>query len=112
MKTTKTRRRSIRKLALTSLAAGGVLALGVVLALDLINRDRGGPEHQVAVSEAPTAHPSAATAGGPQLHFSTTAVDLGLVPLNTEVGYAFSYANTGAKLLRIEDVSVRVLEGC
>ena len=112
MKKTTKRRRSIGKLLLTSVAAGGVLALGVVLALDLINRDRGTHAHETTVSEAPDTHPAAATSGGPQLHFSTTSVDLGLVPLNTEVGYAFSYANTGAKPLRIEDVSVRVLEGC
>lgn len=112
MKKTKPRRRSIRKLILTSAAAGGVLALGIVLALDLINRDRGEHQHETIASEAPATHPTAATAGEAQLHFSTTSVDLGLVPLNTEVGYAFSYANTGAKLLRIQDVSVRVLEGC
>ncbi len=51
-------------------------------------------------------------ASGPKIAFGTTAVDFGVVPLSTNVDYAFSYANVGTGKLKINDVSVRVLQGC
>ena len=96
---------------LIGIAAGGVLALGFILALDFLTRS-GGADDGAAVTQAPDAHPTPASTGGPDLNFTTTSVDLGLVPLGKEVGYAFSYANTGAKTLRIEDVNVRAVRGC
>lgn len=96
---------------LLAIAAGSVVALGAVLAVDVLFRG-GGTHHDTVITQAPADHPTAASAGGPDLHFTTTSVDLGVVPLGTEVGYAFSYANVGAKTLRIQDVNVRAVRGC
>jgi hypothetical protein len=96
---------------LIGIAAGSVLALGFILAMDFLTRS-GGAHPGAVVTQAPDAHPTAASVGGPDLHFTTASVDLGIVPLGTEVGYAFSYANIGAKTLQIEDVNVRVVRGC
>jgi hypothetical protein len=49
---------------------------------------------------------------GPDIHFATTAVDFGIVPLNFEVGHSFSYANVGNATLKLERVYVLTLEGC
>ena len=98
---------------LFGIAGLGVLAVGLV-AVALFTR--GGGDHadhpEAAVTKAPDDHPAAASDGGPDLHFSTTSTDLGLVPLGKEVGYTFSFANVGAKPLRIGDVNVRALKGC
>jgi hypothetical protein len=94
-----------------AIAAGGVLALAFILAMDFL-AGRGGAHHEAAITQAPDDHPAAAGAGGPDLHFTTTSVDLGVVPLGTEVGYTFSYANIGATALEIEDVNVRAVRGC
>lgn len=96
---------------LIGIAAGSALALGFILAVDFLGRG-GSAEHEAIVTQAPDVHPTPASTGGPDLNFTTTFVDLGLVPLGMEVGYAFSYANTGAKTLRIEDVNVRAVRGC
>ena len=96
---------------LIGIAAGSVLALGFILATDFLTRG-GGAHQEAVVTQAPDAHPAAASTGGPDLHFTTTSVDFGVVPLGTEVGYAFSYANTGATTLQIEDVNVRAVRGC
>ena len=104
------RRRSPRGI-LIAVAAGGVLALAFILAMDFL-ASRSGAHHAATVTQAPDDHPAAAGTGGPDLHFTTTSIDLGVVPLGTEVGYAFSYANIGAKALEIEDVNVRAVRGC
>jgi len=96
---------------LIAIAAGGVLALGFILAMDFVARSSG-PHHEAVVTQAPDDHPAAAASGGPDLHFTTTSVDLGVLPLGTEVGYAFSYANIGGNALEIEDVNVRAVRGC
>lgn len=105
------RMRKSSRFILAAIAAGSVLALGFVLATDFLTRG-GGTHPEAVVTQAPDDHPAAASAGGPVIHFTTTSVDLGVVPLNTEVGYAFSYANIGAKTLQIEDVNVRAVRGC
>ena len=100
---------------LIAIAACSVIALGLILAVDLLARSGGsdGETHPEAiVTQAPDDHPAAASSGGPDLHFTTTSVDLGVVPLGQEVGYAFSYANIGANTLQIEDVNVRAVRGC
>jgi len=92
------------------MAACVVVALAVVIGLELLSRGGGGSD--AAITSAPEDHPAAATSGGADLHFSTTSVDLGLVPLGKEVGYSFSFANIGAKPLRIGDINVRAVKGC
>jgi hypothetical protein len=111
MKRLQTRRRRSSRSILIAIAAGGVLALGFILALGFLARS-GSAHHETVVTQAPDDHPAAAGTGDPDLHFTTTSVDLGVVPLGTEVGYAFSYANIGAKALEIEDVNVRAVRGC
>jgi hypothetical protein len=93
-----------------------VFAIGLV-GVALATRGGGGanhsPEHpDAAITTAPDDHPVAATGGGADLHFSTTSIDLGLVPLGKEVGYTFSFANVGPKPLRIGDINVRAVKGC
>jgi len=92
------------------MAACVVVALGLVVGFELLTS--GGGRSGAAITNAPTDHPTAAATGGPSLHFSTTSIDLGLVPLGKEVGYSFSFANIGAKTLRIGEVNVRALKGC
>ena len=93
------------------MAACVVVALGLVVGFELLTGNGGG-HSGAAITNAPTDHPTAAATGGPSLHFSTTSIDLGLVPLGKEVGYSFSFANIGAKTLRIGEVNVRALKGC
>ena len=50
--------------------------------------------------------------GGPSIQFSTNAIDLGQVPLDTPVSDTFEFVNAGDETLRIEDVDVKMLEGC
>ncbi len=97
---------------LMGIAAFSVLALALVVGVELFAGGGHGNHEEAAVTKAPDSHPTAAATGGPILHFSTTSVDLGLVPLGKEVGYTFSFANIGAKTLRIGNVNVRVIQGC
>lgn len=92
------------------MAACVVAVLVLVVGFELLTR--GGGHEPAAITNAPDDHPAAATSGGPDLHFSTTSIDLGLVPLGKEVGYSFSFANIGAKPLRIGDINVRAVKGC
>jgi hypothetical protein len=50
--------------------------------------------------------------GGPRLHFPVDSIDMGQVPLNTNVSYAFTMTNVGDTAAHIEEVDVSVLEGC
>jgi hypothetical protein len=50
--------------------------------------------------------------GGARLHFPVDTIDMGRVPLNTEVGYAFAMTNLGDTAAHIEDVDVSMVEGC
>lgn len=96
---------------LVGMAACILVAIGVVVGVQLLMKG-GGSHSDAAMTSAPDDHPAAATTGGPDLHFSTTSIDLGLVPLGKQVGYSFSFANIGAKTLRIGDVNVRAVKGC
>lgn len=101
------------KTILIGIVGVSVLILALAVGFELLARGGGSSDHpEAAVTNAPDDHPAAATTGGPDLHFSTTSIDLGLVPLGKEVGYSFSFANIGAKPLRIGDVNVRAVKGC
>ena len=94
------------------LIIGGLTVVGVLAVLAVANlmpKGGGGP---AAGAGAAVAHDVGRTSNGPDIHFGVTEVDLGTIPLGKEVGYAFSYANIGNDTLRIDDVRVRVLEGC
>lgn len=89
-----------------------LLGIGGLALIDAFgSRGSGGPVGGPATTEGPGDH-AVSTDEGPDLHFATNAVDFGVVPLNTEVGYTFSYANVGNEVLKIEDVKVSVEEGC
>jgi hypothetical protein len=99
---------------LIGIVAFSVIAIGLIVAMELVTRGGGSSsgKPEAAVTKAPDDHPTAVTSGGASLHFTTTSIDLGLVPLGKEVGYTFSYANIGAETLRIGDVNVRAVRGC
>lgn len=97
---------------IVAFVAFAVLAVGGIVAFDLLRSGGGGgpaPRPPVAVQTVP---PSERAASGPDLRFDANGVDFGVVPLNTEVGYAFTYTNAGSQTLRIQDVRVRVVQGC
>jgi len=50
--------------------------------------------------------------GGPRLYFPTASMDLGQVPFMTTVSKSFDLKNVGDAPLKIEDVQVKMLEGC
>jgi hypothetical protein len=50
--------------------------------------------------------------GGPRLYFPVESMDLGQVPFNTMVSESFDLKNVGDSTLKIEDVQVKMLEGC
>jgi hypothetical protein len=103
-----------RRLRISVLAAIALLTAGGIAAVFAVaNLTAGGGSDGAAVQEVGvTGHDVSPTSGGADIHFANTGVDFGVVPLNKEVGYEFSYANVGNETLRIEDVRVRVLEGC
>lgn len=99
-----------------ALAAITMVAAAGLFLFDSLLRSGGGGDAQDEIlapikTEGPGTH-DVDSSGGADVHFATTAVDFGVVPLNTEAGYAFSFANVGDERLEIEDVKVSVLEGC
>ena len=96
----------------TAVVAGvvGIIALVVVLAAV------GGGQSQFAVTPVSESnggsHAAVSRTGGPAIHFPTTSVDFGPVPLDTNASYAFEFTNMGDDTLRIEGVDVKMLEGC
>ena len=50
--------------------------------------------------------------GGPRLHFPVDEIDMGQVPLNTNVSDAFSVMNVGNAAVEIQNVEVSAVEGC
>jgi len=107
------RRRPLRSLAVWALVAavGGAAVFLVAYAAT----NGGGGEDRFAAQVAETPSDSAGAQpfqGGPRLYLPVEAVDLGQVPLNTEVSHAFDLRNVGDATLKIEDVQVKALEGC
>jgi hypothetical protein len=85
---------------------------GIAVAIAVANLWPGGEGTAPLSESGVVGHNVPTTSAGADIHFANTGVDFGVVPLNKEVGYEFSYANVGNETLRIEDVRVRVLEGC
>lgn len=50
--------------------------------------------------------------GGPRLYLPVETVDLGQVPFHQVVSHAFDLRNVGDAALTVEDVQVKMLEGC
>ena len=111
------KKRNKRRLPrLGSLMAGGFLAafagfIGLVIVYGAMSGEGHGgfvPD----ISETSSKNSGEPFEGGPRLHFPVDSIDMGHVPLNTNVSYAFAMTNVGDVAARIEDVDVSVLEGC
>ncbi len=116
MKKKKRKKAQIRLPRLGNLAVGGVLAaiagfIGLVIVYGAMN---GGGREEFApdIVETTSENGGEPFAGGPRLHFPVDSIDMGHVPLNVNVSYAFAMTNVGDVAARIEDVDVSVLEGC
>jgi hypothetical protein len=72
--------------------------------------ESGPPESTTESSDG--GHVEASPTRGPAIDFAATEVNLGLVPLDTSVSHAFDFMNVGDDTLRVENVDVKVLEGC
>ncbi len=117
MKKRKKRKKATLKLPrLGSLVFGGVLAaivgfIGLVVVYGAMGG--GGREEFVPdISETNSESGGEPFEGGPRLYFPVDAIDMGQVPLNKNVSYAFAMTNVGDGAATIEDVDVSVLEGC
>jgi hypothetical protein len=93
-------------------AIGGLTGLGIVMVFIVADLFAVEPWDGAITEIGAVGHDVPATTNGADIHFATTGVDFGIVPLNKEVGSSFSFANVGNETLRIEDVKVRVLDGC
>jgi hypothetical protein len=110
------RRRRLPPLAIWGLIASvaGVAAFLVVYAAT----SGGGSSSADTNSSVQTAEtPSDASKGqpfqgGPRLYFPVASMDLGQIPLNTDVSESFDLRNVGDAALAIQDVQVKMLEGC
>ncbi len=118
VKKAKKHRRARRRLPrLGNLILGGVLAAAagfvVVLIAAIVMGDKPHDEFASQIIETQSeSHGSGPFQGGPRLHFPVASIDMGHVPLNTNVSYAFAMTNVGDDAARIEAVDVSVLEGC
>jgi hypothetical protein len=102
---------------LGSWAAPGFIAVAVGLILFLIvYREIGGEDgsqFKAEIAETPAdASKGQPFPGGPRLYLPVEGIDLGRLPIGPKVSYAFALRNVGDAPLSIEDVQVRMLEGC
>lgn len=113
----KKRNKAKRRLPrLGSLITGGVLVaiagfIGLIVVYGAMN---GGGREEFATNVAETNSEDSGDpfAGGPRLYFPVDSIDMGQVPLNKNVSYAFAMTNVGDAAATIEKVDVSVLEGC
>ena len=106
------RRRRLRSLAVWALVAAVASAAVFLVVYAATN---GGAKEPFAAQVAETPSDSAGGQpfqGGPRLYLPVESVDLGQVPLKTVVSHAFDLRNVGDATLKIEDVQVKMLEGC
>ncbi len=117
MKKRKKRKKAKRRMPrLGSLVLGGVLAaiagfIGLVIVYGAMGGG-GRQEYAPDISETNSESSGDPFAGGPRLYFPVDSIDMGQVPLNRNVSYAFAMTNVGDDAARIEDVDVSILEGC
>ncbi len=117
MKKKKRKKTEIRLPRLGNLFVGGVLAavagfIGLVIVYGAMNGGGGRDEFAPDIAETSSENGGEPFAGGARLHFPVDSIDMGQVPLNTNVSYAFAMTNVGDAAARIEDVDVSVMEGC
>lgn len=112
-----TRRRLPRMGTGATLVATAVLTViaGIILLVVVEGaRGGGGPgtDFEPGITETQSKSGGEPFQGGPRLHFPVESIDFGVVPLNTDVSYAFAMTNVGDAEAQIDDVKVRILEGC
>ncbi len=96
-----------------TLGLGLVGAVALVIVFASVGGGGGsGPSVTPVAENTGESSPVASSQGGPSIDFPVTEVDFGQVPLNTEASYAFEFSNVGDAPLQIEDVQVKMLEGC
>jgi hypothetical protein len=100
-----------------TLAVGGSITAAVAVVVFLIvyaaTGDGGADEADRQIVETRAEDQAGEPfSGGPRLHFPVESVDLGQIPFNEHVQYAFAAENAGDAAVHIEDVQVRMLEGC
>lgn len=95
------------------------LGLGLVVAVGLVavfatmgGGGNSGPSLSPVAETTRESQPLGSNHAGPAIDFPVTEVDFGQIPLDTPVSYAFEFANVGDAPLQIEDVQVKILEGC
>jgi len=106
-----------RRRRLGIVAAGALLGVtvGVVAFVAISSTGGGGKGSGGSVGAVETKSekgPAEPFQGGPRLYFPVDSVDLGQVPFNTNVSYAFDLSNVGDAPVKIEGVQVEILEGC
>ena len=97
-------------------ASGLIIAVVALFVVFFAYREIGGGssnEFKPQIAETP----AAASKGepfqdGPRLYLPVEGIDMGHVPLGPKVSYAFALTNVGDAPLSIEDVQVKMLEGC
>ena len=92
---------------------GAVAGVVVLLVVYAVAGGGGNGDSSAQVAETPS-DPSKGQPfeGGPRLCFPVPSMDLGQIPLMTNVSESFDLRNVGDAALRIEDVQVTMLEGC
>ncbi len=116
-RTRKSRQASRRRRFPSTLAVGGSITAAVAVVVFLIvyaatgdgGADRADRQIVETRAEGQAGEPFS---GGPRLYFPVESVDLGQVPFNQHVQYAFAATNVGDAALHIDDVQVKMLEGC
>ena len=114
----KSKNATFRLPRLGNLIAGGFLVaiIGAIVVL-LVGGAKGGggamgDEFTTDISETSSEDGGEPFTGGPRLYFPVESIDMGQVPLNKNVSYAFAMTNVGDGAAHIEDVDVSILEGC
>jgi len=102
----------LRSLAVWALVAA-VAGAAAFLVIHAATSGGGKEPFTAQVAETPSDSAGAQPfQGGPRLYLPVASVDLGQVPLETVVSHAFDLQNVGDATLSIEDVQVKMLEGC
>lgn len=113
----KRKKATIRLPRLGNLVVGGILAavvgfIGLVIVYGAMSGGGGRDEFAPDIAETSSEDGGEPFAGGARLYFPVDSIDMGQVPLGTDVSYAFAMTNVGDVAARIEDVDVSVMEGC
>jgi hypothetical protein len=100
-----------------SIVAGGFVAavvgfIALIVVYEATGGNGGASDFVPSIIETPSESGAEPVEGGARLYFPVDSIDMGRVPLNTEVGYAFAMTNLGDTAAHIEDVNVSMLEGC